>query len=149
MDPDPPTVTPGTDQEIAAWKAARHGESSLAVIDGGGRFVGLIPPHRLLAVLLAEHNEDMTRLGGYLGTADPARAASEEPVRRRLWHRLPWLLLGLVGAMLAAWLMGAFEAVLTTHVMIAFFSPRSCTWPTPSARRPRRWSSVACPWACP
>lgn len=123
MDPDPPTVTPGTDQEIAAWKAARHGESSLAVIDGGGRFVGLIPPHRLLAVLLAEHNEDMTRLGGYLGTADPARAASEEPVRRRLWHRLPWLLLGLVGAMLAAWLMGAFEAVLTTHVMIAFFSP--------------------------
>jgi hypothetical protein len=45
--------------------------------------------HRLLAILLAEHQEDMARLGGFPGTADPARSASEESVLRRLWHRLP------------------------------------------------------------
>jgi magnesium transporter len=123
MDPDPPTVSPGTDQEIVAWKAARHGESSLAVVDAHGRFAGLIPPHRLLAVLLAEHDEDMARLGGYLGTADPAREASQEPVLRRLWHRLPWLLIGLAGAMVAARLMGAFETILTTRLTVAFFVP--------------------------
>lgn len=123
MDPDPPTVAPGTDQEVAAWKAARHGESSVAVVDANGHFAGLIPPHRLLAVLLAEHDEDMARLGGFLGSADPARAASEEPVLRRFRHRLPWLLLGLAGATMAARLVGAFEDVLDGHVTVAFFVP--------------------------
>ena len=28
MDPDPPVVAPGTDQEVAAWKAVEHGASS-------------------------------------------------------------------------------------------------------------------------
>jgi magnesium transporter len=30
MDPRPPTVRPGTDQEHAAWQAVQHGESALA-----------------------------------------------------------------------------------------------------------------------
>ena len=48
MDADPPVVAPGVDQEKAAWKAVQHGESALAVVDNGGRFVGFIPPDRLL-----------------------------------------------------------------------------------------------------
>ena len=59
----PPSVAPGTDQEIAAWETARRGESALAVVDGEGRFVGFIPPHRLIEVLLTEHEEDLDRLG--------------------------------------------------------------------------------------
>jgi magnesium transporter len=63
MDPRPPSVAPGTDQEIAAWRAVRRGESALAVVGEDGRFVGFIPPHRLLAVLLWEHEEDLVHLG--------------------------------------------------------------------------------------
>ena len=54
-------ITPSVDQEIAAWQAVRHRESALAVVDASGRFVGLIPPHRLLAVLLEEHEEVLAR----------------------------------------------------------------------------------------
>lgn len=92
MDPDPPTIGPGANQERAAWTAVQHGEPGLAVVDAGGRFRGLIPPQRLLAVLLAEHDEDIARLGGFLASTKRARLASTEPVLRRLWHRLPWLL---------------------------------------------------------
>ncbi|HZO66424.1 MAG TPA: hypothetical protein VFB74_15590, partial [Kribbellaceae bacterium] len=92
MDPDPPIVAPSTDQERAAWTAVQHGEPGLAVVGADGRFHGLIAPQRLLAVLLAEHDEDIARLGGFLHTTDEARTASTEPVSRRLWHRLPWLL---------------------------------------------------------
>ncbi|HEU4348120.1 MAG TPA: CBS domain-containing protein, partial [Actinoplanes sp.] len=95
MDAAPPVVGPDTDQERAAWLAVQHGEPALAVVDDGGRFVGLIPPQRLLAVLLAEHDEDLARLGGFLGTTAAARASSQERLARRMWHRLPWLLLGL------------------------------------------------------
>ncbi|HKA69885.1 MAG TPA: magnesium transporter [Actinomycetes bacterium] len=123
MDTHPPTVGAGTDQELAAWQAVRHGQAGLAVVGADGRFRGIIPPQRLLAVLLAEHDEDIARLGGFLGSTASARTASLEPVTRRLWHRLPWLLVGLVGAMLAAILVGSFETELNENVLIAFFVP--------------------------
>ena len=81
--------------------AVQREESSLAVVDPDGRFVGLIPAHLLIEVLLAEHEEDIARLAGYARGTAPARMASEEPVLRRLRHRLPWLLVGLAGAFVA------------------------------------------------
>ncbi|HEY7557848.1 MAG TPA: magnesium transporter [Candidatus Binatia bacterium] len=123
MDADPPVVGPGLDQEKAAWKAVQHGESALAVIDNGGGFVGFLPPDRLLAILLHEHDEDMARVGGFLRDSSMARAASEEPVAKRFWHRVPWLLVGLAGALLAADIVGAFERQLQANVMLAFFIP--------------------------
>jgi magnesium transporter len=123
MDPEPPAVGPGIDQEVAAWHAVRHRESALAVVDEGQRFHGFIPPHRLLAVLLVEHEEDLARIGGYLRGTSSARAASEEPVARRFWHRLPWLLTGLVGAFFAASIVGSFEAQLEENITLAFFLP--------------------------
>ena len=123
MDSNAPVVAPDTDQERAAWAAVHHDEPGLAVVDDAGRFVGLIAPQRLLAVLLAEHDEDMARLGGFLGAAESARAASTERVARRMWHRLPWLLIGLAGALLTAGVVGAFEQVLERQVLLAFFVP--------------------------
>ena len=123
MDPDPPVVAPGRDQEAVAWEMVRRGESSVAVEDGAGRFVGLVPPHRMIGVLLAEHDEDVARLAGYLSRAGQARQAAEEPLLRRLWHRLPWLAIGLAGAMLSAIFVGAFEADLEENVLLAIFIP--------------------------
>jgi magnesium transporter len=123
MDREPPVVAPGVDQEVAAWHAARNEESALAVVGGEGEFVGIIPPHRLLAVLLSEHEEDLSRLGGFTKSTTEARATSEEPVQRRFRHRVPWLLVGLIGALLAADFVGWFEAQLQHKVMLAFFIP--------------------------
>lgn len=123
MDPDPPRVAPGTDQEHAAWKAVQHGEPGLAVVDGDGRFLGLIPPQRLLGILLEEHDEDLARIGGFMRTTATARAASEESVARRLWHRMPWLAVGLAGVLLSAAMLAGFEARLSDNVAIAYFIP--------------------------
>ncbi len=123
MDDSPPVVAPGTDQEIAAWTMVQQNESSLAVVDDAGRFVGLVPPFRMLGVLLHEHAEDLARLGGYLHDTESARTSSAEPVGRRLRHRLPWLLVGLAGAMLAAIIVGGFEDNLHEQVTLAFFVP--------------------------
>jgi magnesium transporter len=123
MDESPPIVAPGLDQEVAAWRAVRQEERSLAVVRKDGTFVGLIPPDRLLRVLLWEHEEDLARLGGFLPDTESARAASEEPVARRFWHRMPWLLLGLAGSVLAADIVGRFERELEANVILAFFIP--------------------------
>jgi magnesium transporter len=123
MDADAPTVHPGVDQEKAAWHAVQSGEAALSVVDEHGRFIGIIPPARLLAVLLQEHDEDIARLGGFLKQSSVARLASEEPVRRRFWHRIPWLMVGLLGAMLAADIIGWFETRLQEKLILAFFIP--------------------------
>lgn len=123
MDRHPPMVAPGTNQEHAAWQAVQRGEPGLAVVDERKRFLGLIPPQRLLGVLLKEHEEDLARFGGYLTRTEAARTASEERVSQRLWHRLPWLLIGLIGAMVTAVLLGAFEAKLEENLAVAFFIP--------------------------
>jgi magnesium transporter len=123
MDPDPPVVHPGEDQEIAAWKAVQHREGSLAVVDENEAFVGLIPPPALIEIFLHEHDEDMARLGGYLRGTSAARTAAEEPVLRRFWHKIPWLVVGLIGALIAADIVGAFEGRLQDNVTLAFFIP--------------------------
>jgi magnesium transporter len=123
MDDPAPVIGPSFDREIAASHVARRGARSVAVVDDDGRFLGLVPPDRVLAVLWEEHEEDMARLGGFLAGTSRARAASEEPVRRRLWHRLPWLGLGLVGAMLSAGIVASFEDQLRAQVLLAFFVP--------------------------
>jgi magnesium transporter len=123
MDAAAPVVAPGVDQEVAAVRAAQRGESALATVDAQGAFAGLIPPHRLLAVLLAEHEEDLSRRGGFLLNERAARVSSEEPVPKRFRHRLPWLLVGLAGALAAADLVASFETALQARVALAFFLP--------------------------
>ena len=65
----------------------------------------------------------MARLGGFLAGSESARTSSLEPVRLRVWHRLPWLLLGLAGAILAATIVGGFEEQLSENLLLAFFIP--------------------------
>ena len=123
MDASPPVVAPDTDREHAAWQAVQRGEPGLAVVDDDGRFRGLISPQQLLTVLLQEHDEDLARLGGFLSDVEHARSTSVESIKRRLWHRLPWLLIGLLGAMVSAVLMTAFEAQLSADLAVAYFVP--------------------------
>lgn len=123
MDPDPPVLTHDTDEEVAAWHAVRHGESSLIVVDDALRLVGVVPPDRLLDILLHEHEQDVARLGGFLASARSAVHASRESVSRRLLHRLPWLLVGLVGALASAGLMTGLEARARASTVLLLFVP--------------------------
>jgi magnesium transporter len=123
MDPDPPVVRPGVSQEEAAWKAVRHGETSLAVVDAQGVLQSLVPPRLLLGALLRDHDRDFARLGGYLASTASARHAAEEALPLRLWHRFPWLLMGLAGSAASAWLVGGFEDEIAVDVRLAFFVP--------------------------
>jgi magnesium transporter len=123
MDSDPAIVHAGVDQEVAAWRAVRHHQTAVPVIDRERRFVGLIGPDRIAGVLAAEHEEDLARLAGFRHDTQSARASSEEPVPRRFLHRVPWLLVGLAGALVAADLVASFEARLQGAVTLLYFIP--------------------------
>ncbi len=123
MDSDPPVVAPGADQEQAATRAVDRSESSLAVVAADGRFLGLIPAHRMLGVLLEEHREDIARMSGYVHQRASARSASEESIPLRFRHRFPYLLVGLAAALAAAGLVAGFEQGLSSRLELVFFIP--------------------------
>ena len=123
MRPAPPSVDPDTDQEHVAALAHDHRLTTVPVVDARGCLLGVVPPLALIDVLRREHDEDMRRLVGILGSTNHAKEALELPPWRRVRNRLPWLLVGLAGSALAAVVMAGFEAALTAQVAIAFFVP--------------------------
>ncbi len=118
-----PKVHPETDQERVASLALHHELSAIPVTDAQGRLVGVVPASALLHILRREHVEDIHRFAGITREGLHAREAMEEPPMRRLRHRLPWLLVGLLGSVLATFIVARFEHTLALHPSIAFFVP--------------------------
>ena len=96
---------------------------ALPVVDRDGRLLGLMPSQALLQVLRQEHVEDLHRLAGIARESAQARDAIEDPPMRRARHRLPWLLVGLAGAMVATAAMAGFQSTLEAKIAVAFFVP--------------------------
>jgi magnesium transporter len=120
---DFPVVTLDTDQEEVASLAIRHGMTTMPVVDERRRLIGVVPPDAFFAILRQEHVEDLHRFVGITRQRDRARNAIEDPPLRRVLDRLPWLLVGLAGSMLATWIMAGFEDDLKAKMAIAFFIP--------------------------
>ncbi len=123
MRTDFPHILPDVDQERVASLALHHHLNALPVVDHEGRLLGIVPSQALLGILRREHVEDLHRFAGISRESHRAREAIESPPLRRARHRLPWLLLGLAGSMLATLVMSRFEQTLSSQVAIAFFVP--------------------------
>lgn len=120
---NPPAVRPETDQEHVASVAIHEQLTAVPVVDAGRKLLGVVPPEALLYVLRREHVEDLHRLAGIAREGTQARHALEAPPSRRARDRLPWLLVGLAGSILATFVVAYFEQALHSRVAIAFFIP--------------------------
>jgi magnesium transporter len=118
-----PAVPESMDQEHAAALARRHHLTALPITDRGGRLIGCVPPSALIDISRHEHAEDISRLAGIVHQIDHARIAAEASPWRRLRDRLPWLIVGLSGSMVATAVMARFEHVLASQLAVAFFIP--------------------------
>jgi magnesium transporter len=120
---DGPRVRHDTDQEHMASIALQHGVAAVPVVDDDGRLMGVVGPTRLMEILRHEHVEDLHLLAGIARESAQARRALEEPPLRRVRHRLPWLLVGLGGSMVATLVVARFETALAAKPALAFFVP--------------------------
>ncbi len=91
------TVRPETDQEEVARLMARYNVSSIPVVTADDRLLGRITFDDVMDVGEAEATEDLLRFGGVSGDEDLG-AGWREAVR----SRLPWLLVNMVTAYVAA-----------------------------------------------
>lgn len=123
MIPNLPMVNPDDDQEQVAILAIKYSITSIPVVDVQKRLLGVVPPQALFEVLRREHIEDLNRLVGILKENNRALIAIEASPTRRVRDRLPWLLLGLMGSMVAGSVVAGFERTIETHISVVFFMP--------------------------
>jgi magnesium transporter len=118
MIPDPVAVHAHADQEEAAQLVARYNLLAIPVTDDQGRMLGLITVDDVIDVITEEATEDMYHLAG-LSEADRVFSPAAQSVRKRL----PWMLINLPTAFLAAWVVGLFERSIEQIVALATFMP--------------------------
>ncbi|GAB5511886.1 MAG: magnesium transporter [Hyphomicrobiales bacterium] len=106
-----------TDQEDAAHTFQKYDLTSAAVVDKGGRLVGVLTVDDIVDVVQEEADEDMRALAG---VGDEEVSDSVRAITR---SRLPWLCVNLGTAVLASLIIGLFDATLEQMVALAILMP--------------------------
>lgn len=113
-----PTVPPEMDQEEVARRFRAYDVIEMPVVGPDGRMLGIITVDDVVDVMEEEAAEDIARLAG---TIDESAVA--DSVRHATTRRLPWLIVGLGGGLLAALALSRYELSLREVVSLAFFVP--------------------------
>ncbi len=106
------------DEGEVAYAFNQYHLISAPVVDGEGRLVGVITIDDAMAVLDQEHEEDILRLAGVDDESSLSDTALETSRRR-----VPWLLVNMVAAILAALVIGLFAETISAFVALAALMP--------------------------
>jgi len=107
-------VPEGMDQEEVAALFSKYDEVTLPVVDAQNRLVGRITIDDIVDVIEEEASEDFYRLAG-VGQDEQAL----DPPFRSVKRRLPWLVLNLLTAFLAASVVALFENTIKSYAVAA------------------------------
>jgi magnesium transporter len=114
MDDHVVSVYPEEDQEEVSRLVSRYDLSVIPVIDRRDTLLGIITVDDIIDVLVEEQTEDILRLGG---------VSSEEkiggPIGLSVAKRLPWLVINLLTAFLAAFTISMFENIIVQVAALA------------------------------
>ncbi|MDA1128915.1 MAG: magnesium transporter, partial [Chloroflexi bacterium] len=117
MDREFTSVTAETDQEECARVMQRYNLSLLPVVDREGLLTGVILAEDLVDVAEEEATEDMFRMASVGGERISG------PLSNSLRSRLPWLMINLATAFLAAAMVSLFESTIERVIALAVFLP--------------------------
>ncbi len=116
--PDRHVVKATDDQEDVARVFERYNLISAPVVDEAERLVGVLTVDDIVDVIQEEADEDLKALGGVAG---------DEELSDSVWYiaksRFTWLLLNLVAANLASFVISLFEGELQKMVALAVLMP--------------------------
>ena len=115
------------DQEVAARLVNRYDLLAIPVVDDQERLVGIITADDAMDALERETSEDIYRSVGILSFEGQEAERSDLLVRGPLWRiwlvRIPFLVIALIGGMLAGGVIGVYEEALESITVLAFFIP--------------------------
>jgi magnesium transporter len=117
METDIDTVLATADQEEVARDFERYDLFSAPVVDDNGKLVGVITVDDVVEVIQDEADEDMRALGGV------GDESIGDTVIDTAKSRVPWLIVNLGTAVLASFVIKAFDATIEQMVALAVLMP--------------------------
>ncbi len=117
MEPDRHVVLATASQEAVARQFARYDLMSAPVVDDNNRLVGVVTVDDVVEVIEDEAEEDIKKLAG---VGDESLADS---VLETAKSRVPWLVVNLGTAMIASFVIRAFDATIVQMVALAALMP--------------------------
>jgi magnesium transporter len=111
------SVPVGTDQEEVARLMKKYSLLALPVVDADGKLAGVIKSTDIVHVVEEEAQEDLYRLAN----VSDGDLSVWSPVRLAVSRRLPWLVVNLFTAFLAAGVIGLFENTIARVALLAVF----------------------------
>ena len=118
METDVIRVTTDTDQEEVSQLVASYNILAIPVVDVQNKLVGVITVDDVIDVIKEEATEDMYRLAG-LDVEERVFTPPGTSIRKRI----PWLVVNLATAFLAALVVAQFEGTIAQFVTLAVFMP--------------------------
>lgn len=106
------------DQEEVAQKFTKYGFLTIPVVDEDNTILGIVTIDDIVDIMQEETTEDIHRLGG-LDEEEKVNGSLKDSIK----SRLPWLIVNLVTAILAASVVGIFEGTISQVVTLATFMP--------------------------
>ncbi|CAN5424164.1 magnesium transporter [soil metagenome] len=107
-----------TDQEEVARQVASYNLLAIPVVDEENKLVGVITVDDIIDVIKDEATEDVYRLAGVSGD-DRVFTSPGDSLRKRL----PWLMVNLCTAFVAALVVSRFEGTIAVFTALAVFMP--------------------------
>ena len=105
------------DQEEVGHTFENYNLTSAGVVDKNNKLVGMITSDDILTVVKEEAEEDVLRLAG-VGDEEIT-----DSILRKTRRRFNWLLLNLLTALLATWVISKFGATIEQMIALAFLMP--------------------------
>lgn len=106
------------DQEEVVQEFKKYGFLTIPVVDEKNKILGIVTVDDIVDVMEEETTEDIHRLGG-VDEEERVDGTLKESIK----SRLPWLIVNLVTAILAASVVGIFEGTISKVVTLATFMP--------------------------
>ena len=116
--PDLRTIPAGMDQEEVAFLFRQRDLISAPVVDEDGRLLGVVTVDDVVDVIHEEHEEDILALAG-VGAEDNFFEAIMDTTR----SRFIWLMIHLVAAIAASWVISLFAGTIQELVALAILMP--------------------------
>ncbi len=113
-------VSPLSNQENVATLALQHDLKAIPVVSKENKFLGVVPSRVIFDILHSEHVEDFLKAAGIHSL--PTKTL-EGSVSFLIKVRLPWLILGIIGGVIAAQITKFFETPLKAYFILAAFVP--------------------------
>ncbi|MGV8142363.1 MAG: magnesium transporter [Candidatus Pacearchaeota archaeon] len=116
------SVNSKTKSEEVADIALKYGIKSIPIVESK-KLVGVIPPKKVSKIINDSLRKDIFHFAGIHKSHLEYENTLQVPLLKSVWHRTPWLIIGLVGVIITAALISLFERVLEANLILAFFIP--------------------------